>query len=79
MPIKNNCDSDQAKHPLDQMKIIDQPPALLIINNAHCLEKFVRPKKPTEEVCFRSLMIPKDTVVQVQGFSREGFRCGGGK
>ena len=37
-----------------RMRIIDQPPALL---NAHCLEKFVRPKKQTEEVCFRSLMI----------------------
>ena len=61
---------------LIRMKIIDQPPALL---NAHCLEKFVRPKKPTEEVCFRSLMIPTDSVVHVQGFSREGFRYGGGK
>ena len=63
----------QSRH-LIRMKIINQQPALL---KAHCLEKFVRPKKQTEEVCFRSLMIPTDTVVQ--GFSREGFRRGGGK
>ena len=55
----------QSRH-LIRMKIINQQPALL---KAHCLEKFVRPKKQTEEVCFRSLMIPTDTVVQ--GFSRE--------